>query len=59
MAENISVRAGGKMEALSDVGVPRMTINTLRFTVNGMGYFRTNDLMLITHNLTIDMSGLL
>ena len=56
--ENISIRAGGKCEALTaDGSTNKMVIDTTRFIVNGYGYFRTNELHLKTGNLTIDLSG--
>ena len=57
--ENITIRAGGKFEALTADGSGyNMMIQTTMFTVNGHGYFRTNELHLTTENLTVDLSGM-
>ena len=57
-AKAISVRAGGKMEALTADSAERMQIRTTTFTVNGLGYFRTNTITITTHNLTVDVAGM-
>ena len=57
-AANISVRAGGKFEPLTvDGATARMTLQLTNLIINGRGYVRSNDLKVITTNLTIDLSG--
>ena len=56
-AINVSVRAGGKFEPLTADGAPRLALHLQRMEVNAHGYVRTNNLLLTTQNLTIDLSG--
>ncbi len=56
--ENLTVRAGGELQCLTvDEGVPRFKLEAVRVTVNGYGYFRTNDIHIAAHNLSVDLSG--
>lgn len=55
----LNVRAGGKMEALTAMELvnTRMTINATNVTVNGNGYFRTNQLHVIAVRVDVDLAG--
>ena len=56
---NLTIRAGGKAEALSAAdGTARMTLNLTNLVINGRGYMRTNDIVINAENVTIDLSGL-
>jgi len=56
-ATNISVRPGGMFVPLTVDGAAKMVLILTRFTVNGFGYVRTNDLAITAENVTIDLSG--
>ena len=56
-ATNISVRPGGTFVPLTVDGAAKMVLKLTRFTVNGFGNVRTNDLTITTENFTIDLSG--
>ena len=56
-AISVSVRAGGKFEPLTAEGAPRLALHLQQMEVNTHGYVHSNNLLMTTQNLAIDLSG--
>lgn len=58
--DTLNVRAGGKLEALTAPDTAQktlMVINATNVTVNGNGYFRTNNIHIIAKFVDVDLAG--
>ena len=54
---NMTVRSDGKLEMLTVTNGNELTLKLTSMTVNAGGYVRTNQMHLISENVTVDVAG--